>query len=726
MDSSNPNNTAYIEALLFKHFLKVAASIVFAVSIICSPFLLVNFSLRRAYLFLLSITLYSAALIDFAHIILYQSSANSSSYFSLFSSNKYEALEFIQDYSAVNLWLGIAVFIIIPLLIYYVFEKQFGTKIKNVLFCIYLFCYAVIAFFIFTVSDTYHANEISAVKLWHAYIDYKDEIKTLNTIEGSQPFSAVKKELSDNETYIVVIGESTSKYHMQLYGYDRGTNPKLSAIKEELIVFENVKTNHAHTIASLKDVLVLKDSNGVSTTNTLVDCFNKTGFKTYWLSNQQFLGENQTLVSAIANRAHQKVFISPTGKSKLDEELLPELDRIIAEKNAKKVIFIHLMGTHLSYQDRYPNSFNIFKDKNISVFGDHADSFVNTYDNAIAYNDSIVYEITRRVNAVNGAGAMIYFSDHGDEVYDFRDFHGHSQTLLSKYMTSIPFIIYCNKAYLKAKSKSLKAYRTNVRQEFSLSDVSHTLHDLFEIESDYFDRSKSCFSKKATRDARHDTAVLGFDYFQPLPVYGNKIWVHRVNSIERLKLVEDKFEGMELDIVFENGHFDVGHPPVKSIGLSLDDFFENVRNIKAHYFWLDLKNLNESNKKEVIERLNYLTNKFHIKNNIIVETSHSNAIPDLKKEEYYTSYYLPNINTSSTIEIQKIKNNALKHAPNAVSQSINSYKAMQQLFGNANKLIWALNLDWNEPANHKRIESLLAKDTTIKVCLVNYHTKGWR
>ena len=44
-------------------------------------------------------------------------------------------------------------------------------------------------------------------------------------------FSEVMADLSGDELYVFVIGESTNRNHMQIYGYDRQTNPKLAAVQ---------------------------------------------------------------------------------------------------------------------------------------------------------------------------------------------------------------------------------------------------------------------------------------------------------------------------------------------------------------------------------------------------------------------------------------------------------------------------------------------------------------
>lgn len=54
-------------------------------------------------------------------------------------------------------------------------------------------------------------------------------------------------------------------------------------------------------------------------------------------------------------------------------------------------IIIHLMGNHLSYDDRYPEAFNKFS---------RGDKTIDTYDNSILYNDFVLRSIYEKVKNV--------------------------------------------------------------------------------------------------------------------------------------------------------------------------------------------------------------------------------------------------------------------------------------------------------------------------------------
>jgi glucan phosphoethanolaminetransferase (alkaline phosphatase superfamily) len=96
-------------------------------------------------------------------------------------------------------------------------------------------------------------------------------------------------------TVILVLGESTSRHHMALYGYPRDTTPNLSAITSELAVFDDVISSHSSTVESLLPALTvplsaLEAGARPERPISIVQLANAAGFETHWLSNQNEFG----------------------------------------------------------------------------------------------------------------------------------------------------------------------------------------------------------------------------------------------------------------------------------------------------------------------------------------------------------------------------------------------------------------------------------------------------
>ncbi|MBL4708585.1 MAG: sulfatase-like hydrolase/transferase [Flavobacteriales bacterium] len=102
-----------------------------------------------------------------------------------------------------------------------------------------------------------------------------------------------------------------------------------------------------------------------------------------------------------------------------DEVILEPLQKAINNKKSKKLIIVHLMGTHIRYKERYPEAFNKFNTTPKTKFNhDLAHKTINSYDNAVLYNGSIVYSIIEQVKKQNKSSSyVLYLSDHGEDVY---------------------------------------------------------------------------------------------------------------------------------------------------------------------------------------------------------------------------------------------------------------------------------------------------------------------
>lgn len=215
--------------------------------------------------------------------------------------------------------------------------------------------------------------------------------------------------------------------------------------------------------------------------------------------------------------------------------------------------------------------------------------------------------------------------------------------------------------------------------------------------------------------------------------FNEKILVHRTNSIEKLNEVKSKFQGVELDVVFnsEINYFDVNHPPAPSIKLNLSDYLSHSKNNKNLIYWLDFKNLSDSNKEQALLELNTISNKLQIDNKkIIVETVSPEFIESFRNEGYLTSYYLPPYLSEKSSDslayfINLIKTNCEKYPTNYISFDCQDYAIVNDYFPTLNKLTWQMrgkSSVKNLYANLKLYPMLL--DKKVHYVLLPYHSKN--
>jgi len=181
-----------------------------------------------------------------------------------------------------------------------------------------------------------------------------------------------------------------------------------------------------------------------------------------------------------------------------------------------------------------------------------------------------------------------------------------------------------------------------------------------------------------------------------------KLWAHRglsinapENSLESIQAAfENGFKGVEIDLWFNKNtqSFHIHHDYSDSSKLTLNKIM-NIYHDKDLKFWLDLKNLNQNNKNDIINNLNKLENTYHIKEKIIIESPQASELNDVEKSGYFTSlYFKPVINTIFIIRFRNIILNLFHlcyYNYSAASMPAGAYKGIIRYFcKNKNIHLW--------------------------------------
>jgi hypothetical protein len=211
------------------------------------------------------------------------------------------------------------------------------------------------------------------------------------------------------------------------------------------------------------------------------------------------------------------------------------------------------------------------------------------------------------------------------------------------------------------------------------------------------------------------------------------VWLHRVNSVQRAVLMSRKFRGLEVDVVYDSAadYFDVGHPPVPSEGISLDQIFSAVPLLERHFFWIDFKNLTESNEKAACQRLLAIGRKYGIVSQMIVESTNPKALSCFAEGGFYTSYYLfPETKLAAmdraavTRYYQEVRANLKASRVNALSSDYRSLPFIERYFPDADILLWYLK-GTSSPRDYAALAYLRLKPR-VKVILVEQRGPGYR
>lgn len=464
--------------------------------------------IRKIVFSFFSIVLVLLLFVKFSFYMLYGTKVNASALYVIFETNTYEASEFLNSFISKEI---IVLFFVLFLMLFLMLKKIFYTNstsvkleqipvlvFKNHLIKLTVFLLALSACYVVFTRFPYENIFLTSYSSHKDYILMKENFKNTLAQKESKHITDFSSS-NEQQTYVVVIGESTSNSHMQLYSYNRETNPLLTEIKDELYVFEDVISPHVHTIESLEKILTLSnyDSPKRKKNASIVQLANQSGFTTYWLSNQRPVGIYESIPTMIGNATSNRYFINSDDSifNIYDEKLLPYLSKVLENTDNKKIIFIHLMGTHSGYDKRYPEKFEYFSGENVKTKYKHdrSEKLVNSYDNAIRYNDSIVRGIIDKVKAKNTNSYVVYFSDHGDELYDTSDMVGHDMYNTTPSMYEVPFIVWMSEKYKKKHPEFFDKLKV-VKRSYNLEDFIHSFSDLSGISFNEFDATRSIFN----------------------------------------------------------------------------------------------------------------------------------------------------------------------------------------------------------------------------------------
>jgi len=299
-------------------------------------------------------------------------------------------------------------------------------------------------------------------------------------------------------TLVLVIGESTSKLHMSLYGYPRQTSPRLESMRDQLAVFNRVVASRPYTIETLQQALTFADQEHPDlhlTQPSLMNIMKQAGYKTFWVTNQQTLSGRNTMLTNFSQQTDEQVYLNHTRSQNsysFDEEVLEPFARILQDPAERKFIVVHLLGTHMVYEYRYPSEFGVFNDK-AGLPGWVTDSqlpLINHYDNAVRYNDHVVASLIERLDAQGDRSMMLYFSDHGEDVYDSpgHAFAGRNEAKPTLPMYAIPFVLWRSAAWREAFPRD---FARQADRPYQTAHLIHTWADLAGLSFDGYDPSKS-------------------------------------------------------------------------------------------------------------------------------------------------------------------------------------------------------------------------------------------
>lgn len=438
---------------------------------------------------------------------------NSDIFFIALETNKNEGMEFLKSYFNIKM-------VIVIIYVSYIILLLYLKRLKYVFLSLGMILTSVLIVIFSSLEGNDYTRKYVLEILSSSYKKYKEDTRIYKDLLANKKEFNLEKEivnLDEDATYVLIIGESHSKYHTSLYNkeYPRDTMPKLNNKfkNNELIIFEDVITPYSNTRRALAEVLTLKENDGENNFYdypSILDIFKNAGFKTYWISNQESYGVLGNSICVIASGADEvkytEIYNSSSRKlKKYDEDIFPLLRNILKDNEKKKFIVVHLMGNHMQYHERIPQKWDIYKDIPVEFneWQKKKVEIVNLYDSSLLYVDWIVDNIIKEVENENNKSYVLYISDHGEELYDGKNFMGHGETIINKYVAEVPMFLWFSSKY-KLTQENIEDIEQSINRKYSSGDLPYTLMDLSNIEWEKFDKSRSIINENyKLREIKH-------------------------------------------------------------------------------------------------------------------------------------------------------------------------------------------------------------------------------
>lgn len=350
---------------------------------------------------------------------------------------------------------------------------------------------------VYRLADAIFTNRLVSLQLDRL----KEEAEKVERMTPEQlgiPQGLMESKPSD---IILIIGESFNKYHSQLYGYEKKNTPRQVKLAKSgrLVKYSDVMAPWNLTSFVFKHLMTtytVGDKGDWCDYPLFCQLFRKAGYQVNFLTNQ-FLPHAKDAIYDFSGG----FFINDEMLSKVqfdvrneethlwDEDLLKDYARLVAPPEGvvdttsiPSLTIFHLMGLHVNYRIRCPK-------QKMKFFPEDYDRPQNTqkekkniafYDCAVWYNDSVVGAIVDRFK--NDDAIIIYFPDHGDEVYGPGSLHhcGRNHTTnitkdIAQQEYEVPMWFYWTKKYGKRHPDIVTSIKNAKNKPFMTDAVSHLL-----------------------------------------------------------------------------------------------------------------------------------------------------------------------------------------------------------------------------------------------------------
>ena len=518
----------YIALTGHANFIGLRDSLIYSMIWLVPILFFPNFTKKYATIY--GIVVGGLSLISIGYFTIFRQEFSQSVFFVMAESNYNESHEFISQYLSIKLVAVLLIYSLVGGVLWFKVKPVYVKNMTKWLVSIVIMVYALTPLFIsiaikrtsFERATKHLLSRMETTVPWQllsSYAAYRSQLSNMENILNhlqSLPKFENLKDVNTNtpRTLVLVIGESTTRSRMGVYGYERDTTPLIEQFEKDnpdFVVFNDVVSSRPYTIEILQQALTLADEQHPDlylSKPSLIDLMKQAGYKTFWITNQQTMTKRNTMLTMFSKQADEQFYMNNDrnqSSRQYDSSVFEPFKNVLNDPTEKKFIVIHLLGTHMKYELRYPESdeYQRFNDKSGLAFDlddDKLDVY-NSYDNAIMFNDFVITKLFNLFKASDANGFILYFSDHGEDVYQTapHDVLGRNEKAPTRAMYTIPFMLWQSPKWLTNHPNNFQSY---VNRKFSTQDLIHTWSDLAGLSFDDYQPERSIVNKDFAQPIR--------------------------------------------------------------------------------------------------------------------------------------------------------------------------------------------------------------------------------
>ncbi len=468
------------------------------------------------FMSLLNLILLSVPIIQYAYYIMFWHCLSPASLMALYLTNWRESIDFLES-NVGFFWLfviavvGLLLFLLACRLHCFLGLRMLRRRTKTS----HTASLAALLLGMIYIVPFWHLPEASIVGLWNDVSDYvaqtqkygsrhEERFSTLD-IDPAQALPA----LTENPgTVLVIIGESASRDYMKAFspGFSFDDTPWLSKRAENdpnFLLFQNSYAAFSQTVPTLQRALTeqsqYNDKDFIDSCS-IIDAAKKAGYQTWWFSNQGRYGQYDSVITLVAKNADHSEWTDDAYNisDKYDGVLLDYLKKV--DPQANNFIVLHIMGSHIYYNNRYPKEFEKWKTADGTGMATAADS----YANSILYTDYVLSQIYDYAVENLNLQAMLYFSDHGENLVI-----SHNPDVFSFDMVRIPMFLYLSPEYQSLLPQKADTLRAHASRYFSNDMIYDTVCGILNAPSHRYHESQDLSSEAYIFNKNSILTMLG-------------------------------------------------------------------------------------------------------------------------------------------------------------------------------------------------------------------------